>query len=177
MYYLWAVLFMTANVLAWLSNLFMVPGNWIIVGLAAVFAWRFPEELGPGVAWRTVLILALLAAAGEIIEFAAGAAGAAKKGGSRRGMVLAVIGAIGGSIAGAAIGIPVPVVGSLIGAVGGGALGAFGGAYLGEIWKGRTSAESYDIGRGALVGRVLGTVGKVGVGAIMVVVAGVAAFF
>ena len=177
MYYLWAVLFVAANVLAWLSNLFMVPGNWLIVGLAALFAWQFPAELGDGLAWRTVLILGLLAVAGEVVEFAAGAAGAARQGGSRRGMVLAIVGAFVGSIAGAAIGIPVPVIGPLIGAVGGGAAGAFVGAYVGEAWKGRTSAASYEIGRGALVGRVLGTVGKLGVGAIMVVVTAIAALF
>jgi uncharacterized protein YqgC (DUF456 family) len=181
MYYVWAVLFLAANVLAWLSSLFMVPGNWIIVGLAALFAWQFPAEpgaaAGSGLGWRTVLILGLLAAAGEVIEFAAGAAGAAKQGGSRRGMVLAIAGAFLGSLAGAAIGIPIPVIGPLIGAVGGGALGAFAGAYAGEAWKGRTSAESYQISRGALVGRVLGTVGKLGVGAIMVVVTAIAAFF
>jgi hypothetical protein len=72
--------------------------------------------------------------------------------------------------------IPVPVVGSLIGAVAGGAAGAFGGAYAGEAWKGRTEDERMAVSTAAMVGRVLGTVGKLGIGAVMVVVTAVAVF-
>jgi hypothetical protein len=119
-----------------------------------------------------------LAILGEVIEFAAGAAGAAKSGGSRRGMVLAVAGAMAGSIVGALLGtaIPVPLIGNLIGAVLGGAIGAFGGAYTGEYWKGKSESERIAVGRAAMIGRVLGTVGKLGIGAIMVVITAFDAF-
>ena len=72
-----------------------------------------------------------------------------------------------GSVLGAGAGIPVPVIGPLIGALGGGAAGAFAGAYLGETWKGRTGGEALRIGKGALFGRLLGTVGKLACGAVM----------
>ncbi len=119
-----------------------------------------------------------LAVLGEVVEFAAGAAGAAKSGGSRRGMLLSVVGAMAGSIGGAILGtaIPVPVVGNLIGAICGGAAGAFGGAYLGEYWKGKDERERLAVGTAAMVGRVLGTVGKLGMGAIMVVITAIDAF-
>lgn len=94
-------------------------------------------------------------------------------------MLLAVVGAMGGSIAGTILGtaIPIPIVGSLIGAILGGALGAFGGAYAGEAWKGKSEEERLAVSTGAMLGRVFGTVGKLGVGAVMVVVSTVAAFF
>lgn len=170
LYYVWATLLVLANVLAWGTTLFTLPGNWFIVVFTAVFAFFFPAEDGEGIRWAVVGIAVGLALLGELVEFVAGAAGAAKQGGSRRGMVLALMGAAVGSILGAIVGVPIPVLGSVIAALGGGALGAFVGAYLGETWKGRTSEASFEIGKGALVGRLLGTVGKLAIGAIMVVV-------
>src|SRR6187455_2256591 len=46
-----------------------------------------------GVTWNTVWILLVLAIIGEIVEFVAGAAGAAKRGASRRSIWLSLIGA------------------------------------------------------------------------------------
>jgi uncharacterized protein YqgC (DUF456 family) len=177
MYYVWATLLLVVCLASWCLNLFALPGNWGIVAAAALFAFAFAGREDRGIGWWAVGSLVALAALGEVIEFAAGAAGAAKLGGSRRGMALAVVGTFVGSIAGALALAPVPVVGSIVGAVGGGALGAFGGAYLGEIWKGRTSDESLEIGTAAMIGRILGTAGKVAVGAAMVVIATAAAFF
>jgi len=178
-YYLWASLLMLAAVVAWCANLLSLPGNWFNLGLAALFAWLSPDAESASPSWWSVAIILALCIAGEVIEFAAGAAGAAKHGGSRRAMVLAVIGTVIGSILGAIIGIPIPipVVASLIAAVGGGALGAFLGAYLGETWKGRSSDRVLAVSQGALVGRLLGTLGKLAIGAMIVVVLGVDAFF
>ncbi|HEY2253776.1 MAG TPA: DUF456 family protein, partial [Planctomycetaceae bacterium] len=72
--------------------------------------------------------------------------------------------------------IPVPLIGNLIGAVLGGAVGAFAGAYTGEYWKGKNERERLAIGTAAMIGRVLGTVGKLGIGAIMVVITAIDAF-
>ena len=58
----------------------------------------------------------------------------------------------------------------------GGGAGAWGGAYLGEMWKGRSQPERLAAGKGALVGRVLGTFSKLLVGVIMVAVFTAAAF-
>ena len=176
-YWIWAALLVLCAVAAWFATLFSLPGNWVMVLLVVVFALFYPEAEGRGVGWIGVAVVAGLAVVGEVIEFAAGAAGAAKEGGSRRGMLLAILGAVVGSVVGAFIGIPIiPVVGSIIAAVGGGALGAFCGAYLGETWKGKTSAESIAVGKATLIGRLLGTMAKLIVGAMMVVVIALAVF-
>jgi uncharacterized protein YqgC (DUF456 family) len=178
-YYTLAVLFVLLNLIALATNLLTLPGNWFIVITTLLFAWLVKSDSGRGVSWWGAGVVVGLALLGELVEFAAGAAGAAKSGGSRRGMVLSIVGAMIGSLAGAFLGtaIPIPLVGNLIGAIVGGAAGAFGGAYLGEYWKGKNESERLNISTAAMVGRILGTVGKLGIGAIMVVVTTVAAFF
>jgi uncharacterized protein YqgC (DUF456 family) len=169
-YYLWAVLLISACGLAWLTTLVALPGNWLIVGCAALFAWLLSQDSGRGITWTSVAMLAGLAVLGEIVEFAAGAAGAAKQGASKRGVALAMIGAIIGSVLGLAIGLPIPVLGSFVMALLGGAAGAFFGAYLGEAWKGRPHDARIAAGRGAFTGRILGTAGKLTVGAVMLAI-------
>ena len=167
LYYVWVALLILGNGAAWITTFLTLPGNWMIVGLTALFVFLVPEADGRGVGWTTVAVVAALAALGELIEFAAGAAGAAKQGASRRAMVLSLAGTVVGSLCGAVIGVPVPIVGPVLGALGGGALGAFLGAYLGETWKGKNPDESLSVGTGALIGRLLGTVGKLAIGAVM----------
>jgi uncharacterized protein YqgC (DUF456 family) len=169
-YYLWALLLVAGSCVAWLLSLLTLPGNWLIVGFAALFAWLLPAVDARGITWTTVAVLLALAIVGEIIEFAAGAAGAAKQGASRRAIALSMLGAMVGSLVGLAIGAPVPVIGSLVMAVLGGAMGAFGGAYLGEAWKGRPEEHRVAAGRGAFAGRVWGTVGKLATGAVMLAI-------
>jgi uncharacterized protein YqgC (DUF456 family) len=169
-YLLWAVLLVVASGMAWLLTLFTLPGNWLIVAAAAVFAWLLPEDAGRGIGWTTVAVLAGLALLGEIVEFGAGAAGAAKQGASRRAIGLSIIGAMVGSILGLTIGLPIPILGSFVMAVLGGAAGAFVGAYLGETWKGRSEVDRMAAGRGAFAGRLWGTAGKLAVGAIMLAI-------
>ena len=170
-YYFWALLLIAGNLGALAGTMFALPGNWVIVGLTALFAWLVRGPDGLAIGWWGVGVLLGLAIVGEIVEFAAGAAGAAKSGGSRRGMVLALGGSLLGSIIGVAVGSPIPIAGPLLGAVGGGAAGAFAGAYLGEAWKGRHEDHRMAVSKAAFVGRLLGTVGKLTVGAVMVVVA------
>ena len=171
-------LLLVLNCACWIATVFTLPGNWGIVLLGALCAWLLPERPGDelGFSWIAVIVLAVLAGIGEVIELAAGAAGAAKQGASRRAMVLALVGAAVGSVIGAIIGVPVPVIGSIVAAVGGGAGGAFLGAYLGEYWKGRASHERLSISTGAMLGRVAGTIGKLIVGAAMVAYATVESF-
>src|SRR5215203_4890297 len=136
-YYLWALLLVFTCGLAWLTTLVSLPGNWIVVGCAALFAWLMPHEPSHSITWKTVAVLAGFAVLGEIVEFAAGAAGAAKQGASKRSVLLAMVGAVVGSMVGIAIGAPILILGSAVMALVGGAAGAFFGAYLGEAWKGR----------------------------------------
>jgi hypothetical protein len=176
LYYLAAICLVLLCCAAWLTTLLTLPGNWLVVGLAALFAWWFPVAAGHGITWQTVWIAAALAAFGEVIEFSAGAAGAARHGASRRAVGLSLVGAMLGSLAGFVVGIPIPIVGPLIVAVLGGAAGAFAGAYLGETWKGRPEAEKIAVSHGAFMGRIWGTLGKLAVGAAIVALVALDAF-
>lgn len=168
MIYLWALILMLSNALAWGSNFFGLPGNWLLLIFAVIYKLVLPENSHPEITWMVLCILLVLAILGEVWEFAAGAAGATRRGGSRRGAIMAIVGSLVGSIAGAMIGIPVPIVGPLIGALIGGAGGAFAGAYFGE--RGRSHADRVEIGKGALVGRLLGTAGKLIFGLLMLII-------
>jgi hypothetical protein len=170
-YYFWAALLFLGNVVGWSSNLIGLPGNWGVVLCSALFAWFYPAADGPpGLRWLVVGLALLLAIFGEVIEFLASAAGAAKQGASRRSVAMSVAGAVVGGCAGLVVGLPIPLIGSAVAAVVGGALGAFAGAYLGEEWKGRDAGHRFRVARGAFTGRLWGTTGKLAVGAIMVVV-------
>lgn len=171
MYYLWVLLLALGNSSAWLANIVSLPGNWLIVVFTAIYAYLLPEGDGQGIGWLSVGFLLALSIIGEVIEFAAGAAVAGQRGGSRRGMALAVAGTVAGSLAGAIISFPIPIIGPVVGALLGGALGAYGGAVAGEMWKGKTFEEGAYVGEGAAIGKLLGTAGKLCVGALMVVVA------
>lgn len=178
-YYVWATLLVLVNAAALVATLFTLPGNWIIVLATALFAWLVPYPEGGGVGWWCVVVILVLAIIGEILEFIAGAAGAAKQGGSRRGMLLAMAGAMAGSLAGSIGGsfIPIPLIGTVMGALGGGAAGAFGGAYLGEKWKGRSEEQSVAVSKAAMTGRLLGTAAKLAVGVAMLAITTVAAYW
>jgi uncharacterized protein YqgC (DUF456 family) len=177
LYYTLAVLLLGGGLICWLSNLFALPGNWVLLGLVALFAFLVPETNGRGISWTGVAILAALAVIGEIVEFVAGAAGAAKQGASRRAMLLSLVGAIAGSIIGATAGLPIPIFGSMVGALLGGSVGAFAGAYVGETWKERGHATGVAVGKAAFIGRLWGTIGKFAIGAAMLAVAATDALF
>jgi uncharacterized protein YqgC (DUF456 family) len=166
-----AIVFVVVLVGAWLVQLVGLPGNWAIVIIAALYAWLLPGEHATAIGWRAVGILLALAVLGEIVEFAAGAMGVSTAGGSRRGAVLAIAGSLVGGIVGLFVGLPIPVVGSLVSAVLFGGLGALVGAMLGETWKGRDFDASLEIGKAAFLGRLLGTVAKMVICTLMVVVA------
>src|SRR5262245_43829261 len=131
--------------LGWGLTLFSLPGNWLIVAAAAAYAFLTPDGNEPLIGWTTVAVLAGLATLAEVLEFAAGAVGASRAGGSKRGALLAIVGAVVGSAAGAVIGLPIPVVGSIAGVLLFASLGAMAGAIVGESWKGRTLEESIEI--------------------------------
>lgn len=168
-YYPAAILLIVLSIAAWSTTLFTLPGNWMVAALAAGFAWLFPvDAAGRGIGWWTVGVVVALAVIGEVIEFAAGAAGAAKQGASKRAIALALVGAVIGSIVGVMAGSPVPIIGSFIMALLGGAGGAFAGAYVGEMWKGRNEAERMAAGQGAFIGKLWGTLGKLAAGIVAI---------
>ena len=155
------------NVVFWTAVLFNLPGTWLMVLLAVVVEWWQPGEFlySPPVLY----VAGGLALLGEIFEFALGAAGSRRAGGSKRGAALAIV----GGIIGAVMGTPIaPILGTLIGAC----IGAFAGSLLGDLLAGRSMGHSIDAGRGAAVGRFWGTIAKMGVGGAIVVLLAVAPF-
>ena len=166
----YALLLLVALSAAWLLTVLGMPGTWLRVAVAAFYAWLVPADSAAAVGWGAVLAAAVLAALGELLEALAGVFGAAKAGGSKRGAVLALAGSLLGGLVGMVIGLPIPLVGSLLAAVLAAGAGAFLGAMIGEIWKGRRMNESWQVGKGAFWGRLLGTLAKVIVGSIMLAV-------
>jgi uncharacterized protein YqgC (DUF456 family) len=146
----------------WVANLLGLPGNWLIVALAAACWWLVPETSRGHLVGLTLTAIVVAAAVGELLEFAASALGASRLGGSKRGAAMALGGSIGGAILGLFCGslIPIPIVGPLVASLLLGASGAFAGAIAGERWAGKEWDESLQIGSAAFWGRLLGTVGK-----------------
>lgn len=179
MSYFLLLLLIALVLVGWILTLFSLPGNWVIVASAALFAWLVPAdgEGWIGMSWTAVLALAGLAILGEIVEFAAGALGASRAGGSKRGAVLAMFGSMVGALIGGFVGLPIPVVGSVLAAILFAGCGALAGAMLGEWWKGRDLAKALEVGQGAFWGRLVGTLAKTTVATVMAAVAIVAAIF
>lgn len=160
-------LLLVVSSLALLSNLLLIPGNWIMTATAAIFVLTTDLDRGP--TWTVVVICAVLAGLGEGLELLLGSARAAQKGASRRAMLLSLVFSIVGSLAGSFL-IPIPVVGTAIGAIAGAGLGAFGGAWVGEAWIGSDSQKRLQVSNAAMAGRLLGMLAKVAVGAAILAV-------
>lgn len=176
MIYVWLTLFILGIMAAWGINLIGMPGNWGIVVISLV--WFFFSPASFQFSWMVILALVLLALVGEAIEFGASVFGTKKLGGSGRGATLSVVGSVIGGIAGAICGIPIPIplVGMLIGSILFACIGASVGAMIGEKWVGKPMKESVKIGGAAFAGRLLGTVGKLAIGSIMVILSILAPF-
>ena len=168
MAYVYAVVLTLVNLLCWVGILFGLPGTWLMVLFPVLLKWWQPGQFR--VSWTVLGVAAGLAVLGEVCEFVLGATGSRRGGGTTRGAVLAIVGSIVGAIMGTAI--PVPLVGSLLGAC----LGAFVGALVGNLSSGRTLFQSLAAGQGAAVGQFWGTVVKLALGAIIVVMLAIAAF-
>lgn len=176
MIYLGVVLLILVLAAGWCMTLLSMPGNWVMLIAIALFAWLAPSG-GPDISWQTVAAVAVLAVAAELLELAAGALGASRAGGSRRGAVLAIVGSMIGAVVGAMVGVPIPLVGSLVAAIVFAGVGALVGAMLGETWKGRTLAESWKVGQAAFWGRLLGALAKTGIATAIFMVGVLTALF
>lgn len=169
MVYVYAVVLTVLNLLFWVGILVGLPGTWLMILVSALLEWWQPGHFM--FSWTVLLVAAGLALLGEVLEFVLGAAGSRQAGGSKRAAALAIIGSLIGAIAGTAL--PAPIVGTLIGAC----LGAFAGSLLGDLWAGRPLFRSFEAGWGAAVGRFWGTIAKLVIGAVIVVLLALAAFF
>ena len=91
-------------------SLFSLSGTWLVVG-AAILAAFLPGENAPGI--LTVLSFLVLAFLMEALEWLAGSWGVYKRGGSRLGSLMALIGGVLGFFLGFAI--PIPLIGNFVG--------------------------------------------------------------
>jgi uncharacterized protein len=171
MIYLALLALILALIGGWLLTLFSLPGNWLIVVGLALFVLGVKDADHWHVTWTLVVIEAGLAVLAEILELIAGALGVHRHGGSKRGAVLALVGSLVGALVGASLGLPIPVVGSIAGVILGASGGALAGAMIGESWKGRTWGDRWQIGQAAFWGRLLGSVAKLTLSSLMVVLA------
>jgi hypothetical protein len=170
MIYLALLLLLLALLCSWLLTLVSMPGNWLAVTAVALFAGLAPDPEQWGITWPVVVAVLIIALLGEIAEFAAAAMGAARHGGSKRGAALAIVGSMVGAVLGASFGLPIPLIGPIAGVVLGASLGALCGAVVGEIWKGRSAGQAWQVGQGAFWGRLAGSLAKIASGTIIVVV-------
>jgi uncharacterized protein len=140
-------------------TLLTLPGVWVIliVALFVQLLWGDPQVFS----WWTLGAALLVALLGEAIELASSALGATRAGGGASGAIGSIVGSLVGAILGS-IFIPVPIVGTVVGGV----LGAGAGAIAAERGISRRPwGQSYRIGQGAAIGRLISTIVKVGVAA------------
>ncbi|MEW6757814.1 MAG: DUF456 domain-containing protein [Acidobacteriota bacterium] len=152
----WAgpVLLLLVCAAAWVSQVFQLPGNWIMVLAALLYGWL--EDFSV-VTWWVLALGLLLAGLGEAAEFLAGYLGARRFGGDR----WAGAGALAGSVVGALLGAG---FGFGLGAIPGTVLGAFAGALSVAAWRERHSGKALWAGLGAALGRTLGLSAKLASG-------------
>nr|WP_209280108.1 DUF456 domain-containing protein [Desulfobaculum xiamenense] len=155
------VLFVLACFGALVLHVFSLPANWVVLGLVALWKATHPDM---ALTWIGFGGLALLALAGEGLEFVIRLKGAKQYGASSKGNWGGVLGAIAGAIVGAGF-----LFG--IGALPGALLGAFGGCLAVERIQGRTFEEARTAAMGAMYGTFLGLVAKVGIGVVMATMA------
>ena len=137
---------------------FGMPGT--LVMFAAALCYKLLVPAG-GIGWASVVIVGILMAITEGLEWTLAARFTKKYGGSRR----AGWGAILGGMVGAIMGVPIPIVGSIVGAF----AGAFVGALVFEYSRGSGGGTATRVAWGALVGRVTAAAVKIAIGIVMAV--------
>ncbi len=135
-----------------------LPGTWIILAEALVYA--LITGFDKGIGWLDLIILLVLAGAGELLEFILTARGAQKYGASNRVTIGAILGGIVGALLVNAV---FPVIGALIGAFMGVYLGAFLMTYIFE----KDVEKARRISMGAFKGRLGSVMAKETVGLAM----------
>jgi uncharacterized protein YqgC (DUF456 family) len=127
-----------------------LPGSPLILLGVLIYAWYTEFQV---ITWTLLLGLIALAILSHFLDFFASVLGVKKLGGSRWGMVGALMGGIIGIFAGGIFGLFV---------------GPFLGAFLLELIKTENLRVSLRSGAGTILGFILGTVGKLIIAIIMI---------
>jgi len=136
-----------------------LPGQFLIVIACLIFILVAGSQT---LTWWMFGIILFLAVFAEVLEALAGGLGAGKAKGSK----WSFFGALAGGLAGAILGSLVfPIIGSVLGVL----AGTFLGAYAVEYWRTKATHGSIEVAKGALAGRILGTVIKVVIALAMIV--------
>lgn len=159
MEYVYATFFLLLLFAANGLNIFGMPGNWLLAGLAAVWVWLHP--LGE-MSWWLVGVFVLLSAVAELAEFLLQTWSARRFGATGRGNWGGIIGAILGAILGAPLFLG-------LGALPGALIGAYAGCLLFEMLGDRPFAEAARAAKGAFFGKSLGLTLKLAMGMAMLV--------
>ncbi len=168
MLYLWLVMLVLLNAV-WLALVpFALPGNWLMVISASLFAWRQWEK--HPFSTYTLAVIVALAFIGELVEFFGGMGGARRAGAGFRGSIGAILGAVTGAVVGTAF---LPFFGTILGSC----IGAGVGAWALELTAGKQMAESIHLGFGASLGQFLGTTAKFAIGVTIWLIVAIAAFW
>ena len=150
--------------LVMLAGLFIIPfglpGLWLMIAVVGYGAF-----IGE-VAWWVLALLVVFGIIAELLEFLAVKRLSDRHGGS----TLAFWGAIGGGLAGAIVGAPIPLIGSVVAGI----IGTFAGAALVTMYEQRDLAPAMRVGMGAAAGRAVAVAIKIAV-AVVVLVVGMAA--
>ncbi|MDR2489387.1 MAG: DUF456 domain-containing protein [Desulfovibrio sp.] len=152
--YLAAVICTALMILSLMLIFLGLPGTWTIIAIAA--GWSFFVD-SAHFGWRFFALAVGLAGIGELVEFFAGYYGAKRFGGSSKGSVGGIIGALIGGF------LCAPVFfgfGALPGALAGGFIGCF----LMEKIQGAGNAAAMSAAFGATLGRFGGFVVKLSIG-------------
>lgn len=127
-----------------------LPANWILLGLAVLFAVLTDMRY---IGWIGLGIMASLAVLAEVLENVVGLVYASRKGATRAGLLGAFVGGLACAILLASV---VPPFGSMLGAF----AGSFLGAVLFEFVREQKMDRALRAGHAAFVGKVLAAVLK-----------------
>nr|WP_321257805.1 DUF456 domain-containing protein [uncultured Pseudodesulfovibrio sp.] len=158
MEYVWAIFLILGLMFSQVLQLFSLPANWIAIALVSLWKYIYPDSM----TWDFVIIISVVAAVAETLEFFLQARYAGKYGASTRGNIGGIIGAVAGAIFGAPFFLG---LGALIGALS----GAYLGCLIAEM-PGRSRPEALMAAKGAFVGKALGFTVKTAIGATIVVI-------
>jgi len=130
-----------------------LPGTWLLLAGAGTYGWLTEWR---SVTLGTLILLAVIAVSGEIVELATSALAARRAGGSRRAAWGGLIGGMLGMVFLSFL-VPVPLVGSMVGAI----AGCFLGAAVAELSQRSHLAHGTRVGFFAALGLAIGTAAKV----------------